>query len=181
MTQLTDQELARRALELEWLLTDVDGVLTDGHLLYGSRGESIKPFNVRDGLGLKLAQRAGLKVGMLSSRSSSALHRRANDLGVDALMTGSEDKGSEFERFLSRQATSARRVAYVGDDLPDLAILGRVGLACCPADAVAEVRAVAHLVLSRAGGEGAVRELVERLLDARGQWKEITSSFTFES
>jgi len=181
LNQLTEQEMTQRALDLEWLLTDVDGVLTDGRLVYGARGESLKTFNVYDGLGLKLAQRAGLKVGFLSSRSSPALNRRANELGLDAVMAGSEDKGRTFERFLSRRATSARRVAYVGDDLPDLAVLGRVGLAFCPANAVPEVRAVAHVILARAGGEGAVREVVERLLGARGQWKEMTSSFTFES
>ncbi len=181
MTQLNEQEVTRRALDLEWLLTDVDGVLTDGRLFYGPRGESLKTFNVRDGLGMKLAQRAGLKVGLLSSRSSAPLSRRANELGLDAIVAGSEDKGNAFERFLNRQATTARRVAYVGDDLPDLAILGRAGLAFCPADAVPEVRAVAHIVLARPGGEGAVREVVERLLEARGQWKEITSSFSFET
>lgn len=173
--------MIRRALDLEWLLTDVDGVLTDGRLFYGPRGENLKAFNVRDGLGLKLAQRAGLKVGVLSARSSSALNRRSSELGLDAVMAGSEDKGSAFERFLSRRTTSARRVAYIGDDLPDLAILGRVGLAFCPADAAPEVRAVAHVVLTCSGGKGAVREVVERLLEARGQWKEMTSSFTFES
>jgi len=181
LTQLSNQELTRRALDLEWLLTDVDGVLTDGRLIYGPRGESLKAFNVRDGLGLKLAQRAGIKVGILSSRSSAALSRRANELGLDALMAGSDEKESEFDRFLGRRATSPRRVAYIGDDLPDIPILGRVGLAFCPADAAPEVRAVAHLVLDRVGGRGAVREAVERLLEARGQWKEMISSFTFES
>ncbi len=114
--------LEARAAELDWLLFDVDGVLTDGRLLYGADGEQWKVFDVRDGLGLKLAQRAGLKVGLLSGRESRALEARAQEIGVDALVMNRPDKGAAFREFLDTHATDARRVAYLGDDLVDLPV-----------------------------------------------------------
>jgi 3-deoxy-D-manno-octulosonate 8-phosphate phosphatase (KDO 8-P phosphatase) len=180
MPQLNSEEFARRAAEIEWVLCDVDGVLTDGGLYYDRRGNTILRFDVRDGLALKLAQRAGLKVGALSGRRSRALTRRAGELGFDELISGSIDKGKDFEKFVERQGTTPRRVAFVGDDLPDLVILGRTGMAFAPADAVPEVRAVVHTVLDSRGGEGAVREMIERLLKARGDWDRLLSVFSFE-
>ena len=173
-------EFRRRAEQLEWLLCDVDGVLTDGCIFMDGRGESVKAFHVRDGLGIKMARTAGLKVGLLSARSSPALERRASQLGVDALMAGKQDKVAAFDAFLARQATSPSRVAYIGDDLNDLAVLARCGLSFAPADAADEVRDVAQVVLETAGGRGAVREMVERLLQARGDWKAILSTFSLE-
>lgn len=167
---LSDAEFGRRAKNLRWLLCDVDGVLTDGRLLYGPQGEELKSFDVKDGLGLKLAQRAGLKVGLLSSRNSPALAQRAVELGIDAMVTGHEDKGAAFEGFLAAQEISADEVAYIGDDLPDLPVLRRCGLAFAPADAVPEVQAAVDQILPRPGGRGAVREMVERILKARGEW-----------
>lgn len=172
--------LRRRAEQLEWLLLDADGVLTDGTLFMDGRGESIKPFNVKDGLGVKIARRAGLKVGILSARRSPALERRAAQLGVDALMAGAEDKAAAFDRFLEQQQTSPGRIAYIGDDLNDLAVLGRCALSFAPADAVEHVRAVVHVVLSAPGGRGAVRQMVEHVLEARGDWEGVLSSFSLE-
>jgi 3-deoxy-D-manno-octulosonate 8-phosphate phosphatase (KDO 8-P phosphatase) len=160
-------ELARRARALEWLLLDVDGVMTDGRLYYTAAGEEIKVFHVRDGLGIKLAQRAGLKVGILSGRQSGALARRAADLRLDALIQGRDDKGPAFDEFLAAHATTADRVAYIGDDVLDLPILDRAGLSFAPADAVEAVRRQVDRVLAAAGGAGAVREAVELLLAAR--------------
>lgn len=166
---LAAAELARRARALEWLLLDVDGVMTDGRLHYTAAGEEIKVFHVRDGLGIKLAQRAGLKVGILSGRQSGALARRAADLRLDALIQGRDDKGPAFEEFLAAHATTPARVAYIGDDVLDLPILGRAGLSFAPADAVEAVRRQVDRVLKAAGGAGAVREAVELLLAARGE------------
>jgi len=180
MPILTDQELARRAAELEWLLCDVDGVLTDGGLFYDRKGPALLRFHVRDGLGLKLAQRAGLQVGVFSGRASGALERRATELKLDALMMGVEDKPAEFAAFLERHNTVAGRVAFIGDDLPDLMVLGRCGLSFAPADAAAEVRTVVHRVMETAGGQGAVREAVEIILRARGIWDQLFSSYTFD-
>jgi 3-deoxy-D-manno-octulosonate 8-phosphate phosphatase (KDO 8-P phosphatase) len=181
MTVLTEAELNRRAAELEWILCDVDGVLTDGGLFYGRRGRQWLRFNVRDGLGIKLAQQAGLKVGVFSGRESVALERRAAELKLDAVVMGSPDKGPPFESFLKRQNTVARRLAFVGDDLPDLIVLGQCGLSFAPADAIPEVRDVVHRVLEAQGGEGAVREMVEIILRARGVWDQTYSRFTFDS
>lgn len=180
MPHLDDKEFARRALELEWLLCDVDGVLTDGGLYYDRRGHQLLRFNAKDGLGLKLARQAGLKVGLFSGRASAALDRRAAELGLDLCMGGIGDKAASFDDFLERHHTEATRVAFIGDDLPDLVVLARCGLAFAPADAVAEVRAVAHRVLDAGGGHGAAREAVEAILKARGAWQQTFARFTFE-
>ena len=173
-------DLRRRAEQLEWLLLDVDGVLTDGTIFMSHRGETVKAFNVKDGLGIRVAREAGLKIGILSARRSQALERRASQLGIDLLMSGQEDKGGAFDRFLDQQATTAGRVAYIGDDLNDLAVLGRCALSFAPADAVAEVRAVVHVVLPARGGRGAVRQMIEQILEARGDWKHALSAFSLE-
>lgn len=175
---IDDQEFARRARRLEWLLFDVDGVLTDGSLYYTREGERLKRFHVRDGLALRLAQRAGLKVGLFSGRSSPALEARAAELGLDEVILGSHDKASDFERFLARRETTPERVAYAGDDLIDLAVLGRAGLSFAPADAAPEVRAAVGTVLAAAGGRGAAREMVEAILKARGDWDGIVARYS---
>lgn len=181
MPILSEEELTRRASELEWLLLDIDGVMTDGGLFYDRWGHAFLRFDARDGLGVRLAQKAGLKIGALSGRSSPALDRRANELDFDQVIKGSEDKSADFDAFLEKQGVSARRVAFVGDDLPDLRVLGRAGLSFAPADAAAEVRAVVHQVLDRPGGAGAVREMVERILRARGDWAAALAAFSFDA
>jgi 3-deoxy-D-manno-octulosonate 8-phosphate phosphatase (KDO 8-P phosphatase) len=164
-------DLRLQAAAVEWLLTDVDGVLTDGRLHYGPEGEAWKSFHVRDGLGLKLAQQAGLKVGALSARGGPALEARAAELGLDALITRREDKREAFREFLDEHQLRARCVAYAGDDLADLPILLACGLSFAPADAAPEVRDRVDHVLSAQAGRGAVREMVEWILRARGAWE----------
>lgn len=166
-TGLSADELAARARALEWLLLDVDGVMTDGRLHYTAEGETIKVFHVRDGLGIKMAQWGGLKVGILSGRASPAVAQRAAELWIDDVIQGRDDKAPAFQRFLERRDTTADRVAYVGDDLQDLPVIERVGLSFAPADAVEAVRRRVDRVLATAGGAGAVREVVELLLAAR--------------
>jgi 3-deoxy-D-manno-octulosonate 8-phosphate phosphatase (KDO 8-P phosphatase) len=178
MPVLTDQELTRRAADLEWILCDVDGVLTCGGLFYDHRGNVVLRFNVRDGLGLKLAQAAGLRIGVISGRTSPALDKRAAELEIEAVHTGVSDKRAEFEAFLERHNTAARRVAYIGDDINDLVVLKQCGLSFAPADAVSEVKTVVHRVLDTTGGNGVVREMIEMILRARGEWDQIFSSFT---
>ncbi|HEX2644361.1 MAG TPA: HAD hydrolase family protein [Thermoanaerobaculia bacterium] len=177
MTPADLDALAERARSIEWILLDVDGVFTDGRLIYGADGEQWKLFDVRDGLGVKLAQRAGLKVGILSGRVSAALERRAQGLELDALMMDRSDKADAFAEFLSAQGTAAERVAYMGDDLIDLPVLRRCGLAFAPADAVAEVRERVHRVLESKGGRGAVREMCELILRARGEWDGLVAHY----
>ncbi len=181
MPILNEEELVRRASELEWILLDIDGVMTDGGLYYDRWGPAFLRFDVRDGLGIRLAQKAGLKIGALTGRSAPALDRRVNELDFNVVIKGSEDKSADFDAFLEKQGVSARRVAFAGDDLPDLQVLGRAGLSFAPADAAPEVRAVVHQVLDSAGGDGAVRELVERVLRARGIWESLIAAFSFDA
>lgn len=173
-------KMARRARALEWVLCDVDGVLTDGRLYFDGQGEALKAFNVRDGLGLKCLQQSGLKVGLLSARSSPALERRAEGLGLDLLLAGRRDKDHGFDDFLERSECDPARIAYIGDDLNDLVVLARCGLGFAPADAADEVTTVADIVLARRGGHGAVREMAEILLKTRGDWQRVLGGYSFE-
>jgi 3-deoxy-D-manno-octulosonate 8-phosphate phosphatase (KDO 8-P phosphatase) len=175
--RLAAAELELRAQGLEWLVLDVDGVLTDGRIAYLSEGGEMLAFDVQDGHGIKLAQRAGLKVAVISGRGSGALRTRAEDLDLDALVIGRSDKGPAFAEFCARHGVAPAHVAAVGDDLQDLPLLAAAGLSFATADAVAEVRAAVHCVLSRDGGRRAVREMIELVLGARGAWDGIVASF----
>lgn len=181
MPGLANDEFARRAREIDWILLDVDGVLTDRGLYYDRRGHNLLRFDVRDGLGIGMARRIGLKLGILTGRDSRALSRRAAELDFDLVVTGSADKSADFDRFLEQQATEPKRVAYAGDDLADIQVLGRCGLSFAPADAVSEVQDIVHCVLKAAGGFGAVREMIEAILRARGDWERALEPFTFET
>jgi 3-deoxy-D-manno-octulosonate 8-phosphate phosphatase (KDO 8-P phosphatase) len=173
--KIADEEIARRARELDWLLFDVDGVLTDGSLVYGPEGEKWKVFHVRDGVGLKLAKEAGLKIGILSGRGNAALEARAREVGFDALIQNHHDKDAAFTAFLAEQGADPERVAYIGDDLLDLPVIRRCGLSFAPADGVAEVRQRVHRVMAHSGGKGAVREMCELILHARGHWDQLVA------
>jgi 3-deoxy-D-manno-octulosonate 8-phosphate phosphatase (KDO 8-P phosphatase) len=166
MTQAM-QEILDRARTVELLMLDVDGVLTDGALYYfGEAGVSLR-FSVRDGLGLKLAQRAGLAIAWISGRDEPAVRRRAEHLGVEELHLGVDDKGAVVRDLLDRLALKAEQACFVGDDLIDLPAMERVGLPIAVADAAVEVRGRALYVTQRAGGHGAVREVVDLLLGSR--------------
>jgi len=170
-------ELDRRARDLDWLLLDVDGVLTDGRIHVGPEGELFKSFHVRDGLAIKLAAAAGLSVGILSARASEIVARRAAELDLTEVLQGREDKGAAFRELLERRGLVPERVAYVGDDLQDLPVLAAAGLSAAPADAAPLVLSAVDFVTAAAGGHGCVRELVERILTARDQWSGILSGF----
>lgn len=159
-----------RAKAIRLLILDVDGVLTDGRLVYGPAGEELKVFHVQDGLAIVGAQSSGLVVAVISGRASPAVSRRMADLGILEVHQGADDKQTILEALLRRQGVTPRETAYMADDLPDLPLLRRVGLALAPANAAAEVKQVAHWVGRRTGGEGAVREAVEAILKARGGW-----------
>ena len=161
---------APRVSRIRLLVLDVDGVLTDGGLFYGASGEETKRFHVHDGLALVAARKAGLQIAVLSSRASAAVTRRMTELGVSEVHQGVGDKAAGLVALCERLGIPASAVAMMGDDLPDLPAMGRVGLALAPANAVAEVKRAAHWVARRPGGEGAVREAVEMLLKARRAW-----------
>lgn len=167
---MTVRDAARRARAIRLLILDVDGVLTDGRLVYGTTGEDTKVFYVRDGYAIVAAQAAGLDIAVVSGRASAAVTRRLEELGVREVHQGIADKVALLPRLCARRQIVPSQVAFMGDDLPDLPLLGRVGLALAPADAAREVRRVAHWVTKLPGGSGAVREAIEWLLRARRAW-----------
>jgi len=152
------------------LVLDVDGVLTDGRILLDERGEEIKAFHVRDGYGLKRIMAAGVEVVLITGRSSGAVAKRASELGIKEVHQGVEEKGTLLDALMRKRGLEERHVCCVGDDLPDLPLLERAGLAVAVADAVVEVRDVATLITKQRGGSGAVREVCEFILQAKGLW-----------
>ncbi|MBA3357105.1 MAG: HAD hydrolase family protein [Pyrinomonadaceae bacterium] len=169
--------IERRAARIRLLLMDCDGVLTDGRLWLIDGGDEQKSFNVRDGLGLDLWHRAGLKSGIISGRTSSALERRAHGLRIEYVRQGSENKIKDFEELLGLAEVNENEVAFVGDDLNDIPLMLRSVLAVAVADAAEETRTVAHLVTQAPGGSGAIREVVEVILKAQGRWSEVTEKY----
>ncbi|MEW6385968.1 MAG: HAD hydrolase family protein [Thermodesulfobacteriota bacterium] len=168
-------EVRQRAQAIRLLLLDVDGVLTDGSLYFDAKGETLKVFHVRDGHGIKMAQRAGIEVAFLSGRRSDAAFHRAKELGIARFYEGLRDKVAVFQDLLEVLRLSPPEVAAVGDELVDLPLFGRVGLAVAVADAPPEVRAGAHWVTTLPGGRGAVREVCDLLLKAQGKWPEVAN------
>ena len=172
-----DPEIQQRAARIKLLLMDCDGVLTDGRIWILENGEDQKAFHTRDGLGIELLHRAGLMSGIISGRNSSALARRAQSLHVSYLWQGREDKREAFAGTLAQAQVSNEEVAFVGDDLTDLALMAQAGLAVAVADAALEVRERAHYVTAANGGNGAIREIVELILKAQGRWDELVKSY----
>ena len=169
--------LERRASHIKLLLMDCDGVLTDGRLWLTEDGNEQKSFNTHDGLGLTLFHRGGLKSGIITGRSSKAVTRRAQELGVEFVRQGEPDKVAAFEQLLKVAGVTEDEVAFVGDDLPDIPIMKRAELAVAVADAVEETRSVAHYVTRAAGGRGAVREVVELILKSQGRWHDLVDDY----
>jgi 3-deoxy-D-manno-octulosonate 8-phosphate phosphatase (KDO 8-P phosphatase) len=149
------------------LVLDVDGVLTDGRLYYGVRGETLKVFHVRDGLGLKLLAAAGIKIAVISGRRSSMTAKRCRELGVRHLLQGVNDKLAAFDRLRARLKVASSECACVGDDLPDVPLMRAVGVSFAVADAHPEARSAARVITRLPGGSGAVREVCDYLLEAR--------------
>jgi 3-deoxy-D-manno-octulosonate 8-phosphate phosphatase (KDO 8-P phosphatase) len=166
-----DALLRRRCQALKLVLSDVDGVMTDGRLVLLPGGGEAKSFHVRDGLGLVLARSAGLRTGLVSGRASIEVERRAAELGMDVVRQGVADKRACLEEVRARLGLELREIAYIGDDLNDLSVLREVGLSAAPADASIEVRDAAFMVTEKRGGEGCLREFVEAILRARGDWE----------
>ncbi len=170
-------DLTERAAKIELLLLDVDGVLTDGSIVYTDAGAEIKRFHVRDGSGLKLWHISGKRSAIVSGRSSKAVERRAAELGIAPVLQGRHEKLPAFEAILAETGLRPEQVCAIGDDLPDLPVLKRVGLAIAVADACPELRAIAHYVTAVPGGHGAVRDAIEWLLRLRGVWDEVVGRF----
>jgi 3-deoxy-D-manno-octulosonate 8-phosphate phosphatase (KDO 8-P phosphatase) len=172
--------VSARAKKIRVLLMDVDGVLTDGRIWLLSRRDGtaseIKGFSAYDGAGLKLARAAGLRTGLITGRESSAVSQRARECEIEFVYQGRATKLGSYEEILRATGATDQEVAYVGDDLPDLPLLQRAGLAVAVANAAPEVKRAAHFVTSRAGGEGAVREVIELIVKAQGKWTEYSQN-----
>lgn len=170
-------ELAKRASRIKLLLMDCDGVLTDTRIwLIGGTDEQ-KCFSARDGLGIELLHKAGLRSGIISGRSSAAVERRARELGMGFIRQGSESKVKGFEEVLIEAGVNQNEVAFIGDDLNDIPLLLRAELAIAVADAAEESRGVAHYVTHARGGCGAVREAIELILKAQGLWERVVKKY----
>lgn len=170
-------KLEQRMQSIRLILSDVDGVLTDGGISYDNQGIETKKFHVRDGLGIKLWQRAGHQFGIITARSSHIVKLRASELGVELVRQGSSDKWTVAQQVLAEVGLEPESLCYIGDDLTDLPLLTRAGMAVAVADGVEEVRNVAHLVTSKKGGEGAIRELIETVLRSQKRWTELVQNY----
>jgi 3-deoxy-D-manno-octulosonate 8-phosphate phosphatase (KDO 8-P phosphatase) len=168
------------ARPIRLLLLDVDGVLTDGTIVLHHDGTESKRFHIRDGAAIVWAQRAGLRIGLLSARTSEATVQRAAQLGIPIVVQGASDKLAAYEQIVRDTSLADKEIAYMGDDLQDLPVLERVGFSAAPADAAQEVRDTVTWVSSRDGGQGAVRELIEHLLRAQGVWERFVTAYQVE-
>lgn len=169
--------MRERLRNIRLLLLDVDGVMTDGRIIFDSNGIESKFFNVKDGHGIKMVQRAGIEVGIISGRESQVVTNRAAELGISLVYQKSLDKLAPYQAILTQTGLSDSQVAYMGDDIIDLPLLRRVGVAAAPADAVPDVLPHVHFVAKNRGGWGAVREVCDLLLKEQGRWDEITARY----
>ena len=170
-------DLEQRCRSIELMLSDVDGVLTDGKIVLDNQGIESKRFYVRDGLAVKLWQKAGYRFGVLTQRSSQSLKVRATELGIDIIRQGIPDKLTALKQIATELGLSRNQVCYLGDDLPDLPVVRAVGLGVAVADACEELRGVAHYVTRSSGGAGALRETVELVLKAQGRWNDVIQTY----
>jgi 3-deoxy-D-manno-octulosonate 8-phosphate phosphatase (KDO 8-P phosphatase) len=170
-------EVDRRARRIKLLLMDCDGVLTDGRLELLENGDEQKTFHARDGQGISLLHRAGLKTGIISGRISSAVERRAQDLGMVYVRQDAKDKIKALDEIMAEAGVSIDECAYIGDDLADIPVMLRVELAVAVADAVVEAKQAAHYVTELRGGHGAVREVTDLILKAQGRWNDLMKRF----
>jgi len=170
-------DVQERAARIKLLLMDCDGVLTDGRIWLFENGEEQKGFHTRDGLGIELLHRAGLRSGIISGRRSSAVETRARTLGMSFVVQGHENKVQAFNAVLAQAGVTNAEVSYIGDDLIDIPLLLQSGLGVAVADAAFETRQRAHYVTEAPGGFGAVREVIELILKSQGRWDELIGGY----
>ncbi len=166
-----------KAKEIKLLLLDVDGVLTDGTLLYTGSGEESKSFNTQDGFGLRLLGEAGVEVGVITARQSEVVARRAKELNMRYIYQGIGNKNETFKEIIRVSALKPFQIAYMGDDWLDLVLLQQVGLAITPANGVAEVQEIAHFITERGGGAGAVRDACDLIIEAKNLAVELLQKY----
>jgi 3-deoxy-D-manno-octulosonate 8-phosphate phosphatase (KDO 8-P phosphatase) len=169
--------LEQRCRAIQLILSDVDGVLTDGGIVLNNQGIEIKRFHVRDGMGIRLWHKAGYRFGLITHRSSHIVKMRVAELGIEILRQGTDDKLSAMKEILKELRLTPAQVCYLGDDLPDLSLVRAAGLGVAVADACAELREAAHHVTSLPGGAGAVRETIELILKAQSRWEDLIQTY----
>lgn len=169
--------MEERLKKISLLLLDVDGILTDGRIVFDNNGIETKAFDVKDGHGLKLLQRVGIRVGLITGRQSEVTRHRAKELGIDIVHQGAKEKLIPYRQIMAELALADEQVAYMGDDVIDLPVLRRVGFSATVADACEEVKPYVHYVTNRSGGRGAVREVCDLILKGSGRWREATARY----
>jgi 3-deoxy-D-manno-octulosonate 8-phosphate phosphatase (KDO 8-P phosphatase) len=175
--QITQAELVNRAKKIQMIVFDVDGVLTGGQIVFGQAGEVMKFFHAQDGLGIAAAHKVGLKTAIITCRKSDIVRLRSTELEVTSVYQGVGNKLEGLTGLLDQYRLTRGQIAYVGDDLNDLPVLSQVGLACAVSNAVGEVKECAHYVAEKAGGQGAVREIIEMILKAQDKWISIVYGY----
>jgi len=169
--------LDKKAKKIKLLLLDVDGVLTDGSIIYGEADQEFKLFNVKDGLGIKLAQAARIQIGIITGRTSEVVKKRADELNIEILHQGQKDKLEAYEQIKKQFNLTDNQIAYIGDDLNDLTLIQQVGLSIAVNDACDEVKKEVDYITEKPGGKGAVREVTELILKNQGKWHALMGSY----
>ena len=160
-------ELKSLASHIRLLLTDVDGVLTDGGVYYGTTGEVMKRFNIRDGMGVERLRAVGVEVGIITGENSLSVVRRAEKLKITLLVLGCKDKSAKLDEIMNEHGYTEHEIAFIGDDVNDFEIMKRVGLAATPADGLPQIQEIATYVCTKPGGQGAFREVAEMIIGAK--------------
>jgi 3-deoxy-D-manno-octulosonate 8-phosphate phosphatase (KDO 8-P phosphatase) len=174
-----EKKVVEKMRKVKMLLLDVDGVMTDGRIVMDSQGRELKHFNVRDGHGLVMVQRHGISVGILTGRKSDVVEHRARDLKITEVYQGALNKKEVFEKILEKNHLKPEDIAYMGDDIVDIPVLKRVGFSVAVADALEVVKKAVDYVTVSKGGQGAVREVCDMLLQAQGFWPEVAARYEF--
>ncbi len=177
MKKITKKNLTNIARNINFVIFDVDGVLTDGGIIIDNKGNELKSFHVRDGHGIKMLIRTGINVALITGRSSKVVARRARELGITEVFQRCFDKRKAYEQLVEKYSLDDHEVAYVGDDIVDIPLLQRIGLPVVVADADDEVKAHALMVTQKGGGRGAAREVCDLILKAKGYWKAIIDGY----
>lgn len=169
--------LNEKCKSIKLILLDVDGVLTDGSIILGESNHELKIFNIKDGLGIKLAQEGGIEIGIISGRSSETVKRRSDELDIKILHQEQTDKLKAYEQIKTDLGLTDDQIAFIGDDLNDLKVLQKAGLSCTVNDACDEVKAQVDYVARCPGGKGAVREVIELILKSQGKWEAVIQKY----
>lgn len=167
--------LKQKAAQIKLIAFDVDGVLTNGEIIYTDKGEELKIFNAKDGQGMAMLRKEGLITAVITARNSAIVDKRAKDLDISNVFQGAKNKLLALQELMNLYNLDYSQIAYIGDDLPDICILDKVGLAFCPIDAVEEVKKICHYVLTKEGGKGAVREMSDFILSSQKETLSIES------